>query len=69
MFWINADKAIPAFSDQLVKLKVADYAGDYVTYGYYNHRYQEWWTASGYNLKYNVYAWKHVKKSKKHIKE
>ena len=64
MFWIDVDKAIPAFSDQLVKVKVADFTKNYTTYAYYIHRLQEWWSFDGYNLNDNVYAWKHVRKKK-----
>ena len=31
MFWISVDKAIPAYNEQIVKIKVADVAGDYKT--------------------------------------
>jgi hypothetical protein len=62
IFWIDPDKAIPAFSDQLVKVKVADLGGDYTTYAYYIHRLQEWWSKDGYCLNDNVYAWKPVRK-------
>lgn len=64
MFWIDADKAVPAFSDQLVKVKVADFAKDYTTYARYIHKLQEWWSVDGYNLNDNVYAWKHIRKIK-----
>jgi len=62
MFWISADKAIPAFNKQIVKVKVADVSKNYITYAYYNHGLQEWWSHDGHCLNDNVYAWKHVKR-------
>jgi hypothetical protein len=62
MFWISTDKAIPAYNDQIVKVKVADFTKDYITYGYYNHKEQCWYSIDGWCLNDNVYAWKQKKK-------
>lgn len=56
--WIDVDKAIPSFDDQIVKVKVADYCYDYITDGYYNHKEEVWYSVDGYCLHDNVYAWK-----------
>ena len=71
MFWISADKAVPAYSDQIVKVKVADFTKDYTTYGHFNHEKYCWYSIEGWSLNDNVYAWKHTKKIKKlnNIKE
>ena len=60
MFWIDVDKAIPAYDEQIVKIKVADSAGNYKTEGWYNRYKQEWFSIEGYCLHDNVYAWKHT---------
>ena len=60
MFWISVDKAIPAYNEQIVKIKVADVAGDYKTEGWYDHEKQKWYSIKGYCLHDNVYAWKHT---------
>ena len=55
--WIDTDIAIPAFDKQIVKIKVADFAENYVTEGYYNHREQVWYDKNGHCLNDNVYKW------------
>lgn len=55
--WVDVDTAIPAFDKQIVKVKVADYAQDYETEGYYNHREQVWYDKNGNCLNDNVYEW------------
>lgn len=65
IFWVNTDKAIPSYDEQLVKIKVADSAGDYITEGWYNHEEQKWYSAGGFCLDDNVYAWKHTTPVKK----
>ena len=55
--WIDTDIAIPAFDEQIVKIKVADFAENYVTEGYYSHREQVWYDKNGYCLNDNVYKW------------
>ena len=60
MFWNSTDKSIPAYTDQLVKVKVADFAKDYTTEGWYDHDRQEWYSVDGFCLHDNVYAWKHM---------
>lgn len=62
MFWISVDKAVPAFSGQVVKIKVADFAVDYTAEGWYDHRIGKWYHIDGYCLHDNVYAWKHTRK-------
>ncbi len=64
MFWISTDKAIPAFDDQIVKVKVADFTKDYTTYGYLNHKEYRWYSVEGWCLNDNVYAWKHKRNKK-----
>ncbi len=61
MFWIDVDKAIPAYDEQLVKVKVADFTKDYTTEGWYDHERQEWYSVDGFCLNDNVYAWKHMR--------
>ena len=64
MFWINVDKAIPAYDEQLVKVKVADFTKDYITEGWYDHNKQEWYSVDGFCLHDNVYAWRHMRPAK-----
>ena len=59
MFWISTDKALPAFDEQVVKVKVADFGGDHITDAWYSHKYGLWFSIKGYCLNDNVYAWKH----------
>lgn len=61
MFWNSTDKSIPAYDDQLVKVKVVDFAKDYITKGWYDHDRQEWYSVDGFCLHDNVYAWKHLR--------
>lgn len=63
MFWIDVDKAIPAYDEQLVKVKVADFTKEYTTEGWYDHNRQEWYSVDGCCLHDNVYAWKHMRKT------
>lgn len=60
MFWISVDKAVPAYNDQIVKVKVADFTKNYVTYGQFHHEKYCWYSIDGYELNDNVYAWKHT---------
>ena len=62
MFWINADKAIPAFNCQVVKVKVADFNKDYITEAWYDHDKQQWFSIDGICLNDNVYSWRHTGK-------
>ena len=55
--WIDADIAIPAYDKQIVKIKVADFAENYVAEGYYNHKEEVWYRKDGYCLNDNVYQW------------
>lgn len=68
IFWVNTDKAIPSYDEQLVKIKVADSAGDYITEGWYDHEEQKWYSADGFCLDDNVYAWKHTIPTKESYK-
>lgn len=65
MFWIDVNKAIPAYDEQLVRIKVADFAKDYTTEGWYDHNKQEWYSVDGFCLHDLVYAWKHMHPIKK----
>lgn len=60
MFWISIDKALPAYDEQIVKVKVADFVKDYVTEAWYDHTQWVWYSVEGYCLNDNVYAWKHT---------
>lgn len=61
MFWIKVDKAIPAFSCQVVKVKVADSKNCKIE-AWYDHDKQQWFSIDGYCLHDYVYAWKHTGK-------
>ena len=61
MLWISTDKAIPAYDEQLVKIKVVALPQGYTTEGWYDHDRQEWYSVEGYCLHDNVYAWKHMR--------
>ena len=65
MFWISTEKALPAFSDQIVKIKVADFAGNYTAEGWYDHNKQEWYAIEGNCVHDDVFAWKHHRPIKK----
>jgi len=56
--WIDTDIAKPAYDKQIVKVKVADFSGDYITNAYYNHREGKWYNKDGNCLNDNVYKWK-----------
>lgn len=59
MFWLDVDKAIPTFDNQIVKIKVADFNKNYTTLGFYNHKEQVWYSIQGDCLNDNVYKWKY----------
>lgn len=69
MFWIDTDKAIPAYDDQVVKIKVVDPYKDYTTIGWYDHQREEWFSIDGLCLHDNVYAWRHPHPRKKILRE
>lgn len=56
--WIDTDIAEPSYDNQIVKVKVADLTGNYITEAYYNHMEQKWYNKDGYCLNDNVYQWK-----------
>lgn len=56
--WIDTDIAEPSYDNQIVKVKVADFSGDYITNAYYNHKEQKWYRKDGICLNDNVYKWK-----------
>lgn len=56
--WISTDIAEPSYNDQIVKVKVASFSGDYITYAFYNHRELVWYDKDGNCLNDNVYQWK-----------
>ena len=64
MFWIDTDKAIPAYDKQLVIIRVADFTTDYITEGWYDHNRQEWFRFDGLCLHNDVYGWKHPRPAK-----
>lgn len=45
--WIDTDIAEPSYDNQIVKVKVADFSGDYITNAYYNHKEQKWYRKDG----------------------
>ncbi len=55
--WISTDIAEPSYDNQIVKAKVADFAGNYTTDAYYNHREQKWYSKDGVCLIDNVFQW------------
>lgn len=56
--WIDVDIAEPSYDNQIVKVKVADFSGNYITEAYYNHMEQKWYRKNGICLNDNVYKWK-----------
>lgn len=69
MFWIDTNKAIPAYDGQVVKMKVADPCKDYTTKGWYDHKREEWFSIDGLCLHDNVYAWRHFRQEEKISRE
>lgn len=62
MFWIKADKAVPAYDRQVVKVKVVKFDGThYIREAFYYHKYGLWFSTAGYHLTEPVYAWKHFR--------
>lgn len=56
-FWVSDFTAVPTFKHQIVKVKVADYSGDFMTEGYYDDKTGLWYTKDGLCLNDNVYEW------------
>lgn len=69
MFWISTDKAMPAYDEQVVKIKVADPYKDYITKGWYDHKREEWFSIDGLCLHDNVYAWRYFRQKEKISRE
>ena len=69
MFWISTEKALPAFTEQVVKIKVADAAGSYKTEGWYDHNKREWYAIKGNCVHDDVFAWKHHRPIKRLSRE
>lgn len=56
--WIDTDIAKPSYDNQIVKVKIADFAGNYITYAYYCHKEGRWYMKDGICLNDSVYQWK-----------
>lgn len=61
--WIDTDVQLPE-SKQLVEVKVADFAGDYTTIGYYDVKDFRWYSEDGLCLNDNVFKWRTIKQNK-----
>lgn len=56
-FWVSTEKSVPAYKNQIVMAKVADFSGDYMTKAYYDERSGLWYGENGLCLNDNVYKW------------
>lgn len=62
IFWLDVDMAVPAYRNQVVKVKVADFCGDFKTFATYDKRSNLWYDEDGICLNDNVYKWKPIKR-------
>lgn len=56
-FWVSTKTAVPAFTEQIVKAKVTDFIGNYMTEAHYNSKKDCWYDKKGVCLNDNVYEW------------